>query len=56
MKRLLALLALLAGGLANEVAHPLSCLLTTATRRERIEPNGNRRRDRAQRPFSQRGV
>jgi hypothetical protein len=56
MKRLLAVLALLAGGLANEVAHPLSCLLTTATRRERIEPNGKRRAGRARGPTARSGV
>jgi len=42
MKRLFAVLALLAGGLANEAAHPLSCSLATLTRRERIAPNGRR--------------
>ncbi|MDE1140037.1 MULTISPECIES: hypothetical protein [Paraburkholderia] len=37
MKRLLALFALLAGGLATEVAHPLSCTLMSSTRREKRE-------------------
>ncbi|CAG9192841.1 conserved hypothetical protein [Paraburkholderia tropica] len=37
MKRLLALFALLAGGLATEVAHPLSCTLMSPARREKRE-------------------
>lgn len=54
MKRLFAMLALLAGGLANETVHPLVCTLTTATRRERFEPDDGRRHG-ARRP-AQRGV
>jgi hypothetical protein len=54
MKRLFAMLALLAGGLANEAVHPLVCTLTTATRRENLEPNDRRRRL-TRRP-AQRGV
>ncbi|WP_027819136.1 hypothetical protein [Paraburkholderia bannensis] len=62
MKRLFAMLALLAGGLANEAVHPLVCTLTTATRRENLEPDddpaanpNDRRRHGARRP-AQRGV
>ncbi|WP_322047639.1 hypothetical protein [Paraburkholderia sp. J67] len=64
MKRLFAMLALLAGGLANEAVHPLVCTLTTATRRETRETDddpasggngGNGGRHGARRP-SQRGV
>lgn len=43
MKRLFAVLALLAGGLANEAVHPLSCSLTTLTRREKIALNDRRK-------------
>ncbi|WP_043288355.1 hypothetical protein [Paraburkholderia oxyphila] len=43
MRRLFAVLALLAGGLATEAVHPLSCTLATLTRREKIVPNGGRR-------------
>lgn len=32
MKRLLAILAFLAGGLATEIAHPVQCLLVNAAR------------------------
>jgi hypothetical protein len=32
MKRLFAIVALLAGGLAVEIAHPLQCSLITASR------------------------
>ncbi|POR47444.1 hypothetical protein B0G62_11835 [Paraburkholderia eburnea] len=58
MKRLFAMLALLAGGLANETVHPLVCTLTTAERRERFEPDDepdDGRRHGARRP-AQRGV
>lgn len=32
MKRLFAIVALLAGGLAAEIAHPVQCTLITASR------------------------
>jgi hypothetical protein len=54
MRRLFAMLALLAGGLANEAVHPLVCTLTAATRRENLDPN-HRRRHGARGP-AQRGV
>jgi hypothetical protein len=31
MKRMLAIVAFLAGGLTNELAHPVQCLLIAAT-------------------------
>ncbi|MFX1677112.1 hypothetical protein PWR63_33600 [Paraburkholderia sp. A2WS-5] len=43
MKRLLAVLALLAGGLATEAVHPLSCSLATLTRREKVTRHGRRK-------------
>ncbi|HKT95055.1 MAG TPA: hypothetical protein VJS30_00790 [Paraburkholderia sp.] len=43
MKRLFAVLALLAGGLATEAVHPLSCPLAMPARREKIAPNGRRK-------------
>ncbi|NLP63291.1 hypothetical protein [Paraburkholderia sacchari] len=43
MKRLVAVLALLAGGLANEAVRPLTCSLATSTPRENIVPNGRRK-------------
>ncbi|WP_213308527.1 hypothetical protein [Paraburkholderia sacchari] len=43
MKRLVALLALLAGGLANEAVHPLTCSLATSTPRGNTVPNGRRK-------------
>jgi hypothetical protein len=45
MRRLFAMLALLAGGLANEAVHPLVCTLTTATRREKNEPGNEPEND-----------
>ncbi|MBB3258332.1 hypothetical protein F4827_003200 [Paraburkholderia bannensis] len=62
MKRLFAMLALLAGGLANEAVHPLVCTLAPATRRENLEAdddpsaNPNERRRRLARRASQCGV
>jgi hypothetical protein len=63
MKRLFAMLALLAGGLANEAVHPLVCTLAPATRRETLEPDDDpaanpneRRRRRLTRRPAQRGV
>lgn len=43
MKRLAAMLALLAGGLATEAMHPLTCSLATFTRSEKIVPHGRRK-------------
>ncbi|MBN3857135.1 MULTISPECIES: hypothetical protein [unclassified Paraburkholderia] len=45
MRRLFAMLALLAGGLANEAVHPLVCTLTTATRRENNEASNDPEND-----------
>ncbi|MDR3098777.1 MAG: hypothetical protein LBV73_17105 [Paraburkholderia sp.] len=42
MKRLFAVLALVAGGLATEAVYPLGCTLAMLTRRERIVPKGGR--------------
>lgn len=42
MKRLFAVIALLAGGLSTEAVHPLTCSLATLTRREKIAPHGRR--------------
>ena len=42
MRRLLAVCALLAGGLATEAVYPLACSLAVLTRREKIAPNGGR--------------
>ncbi|CAB3785999.1 hypothetical protein LMG28688_02176 [Paraburkholderia caffeinitolerans] len=43
MKRIFAVLALLAGGLATEAMHPLSCSLATLTHRGKLVPNGRRK-------------
>ncbi|VVD66888.1 hypothetical protein PAQ31011_00392 [Pandoraea aquatica] len=44
MRRLLSLLAFLAGGLSTEVVHPLQCDLAPASRRSMPETERARRR------------
>jgi hypothetical protein len=43
MRRLMAILAFLAGGLAAEMAHPVQCSLVNVTNVNRVR--GNRRKD-----------
>jgi hypothetical protein len=38
MRRLFAIVALIAGGLANEIAHPFTCGLNVARREASIDP------------------